>query len=907
MYQFTFQDPFAEKYFKENVIDTSRVSTEVCKKKKLPYIDERGFIRNTKAFMEVNLFYKKNGHYPIFPRNSKDYNDFWVTREKRDRCTNGLWLGQVRITKYFYFFLNYHALITTEEGDNEEGFDGVEEEHNLPSWWLIHFNFFHLFEYASKTGQDLCLIKPRGCGLTEAAVSATRCDYHVPTVDKKGKPKFRSHQVYASHKNYLKGKGKFADLTHEAITWLNSFGNKTGMNKPAGVKQRIGDEMILIPGHITGDGKGTAVQTGGSIETTILNQPDKAVGGRKSNFWFEECQHEDDQVLTYNKGFTPLKKLKKGDVLKGVDGKKRKVNKVSKGETQLYDVLLCPEDVADAHWEPAIRVTDFHRHYIVRATDNHNQKEYAYYELSLRELCQYFAEDFIKSCRMVKLCPETNTLVKYKFKFAKRTKEKEPYVSISIDKDKLYITNGNLVTHNSGTYENLGKILQKIYPNTLRRGKKAGTIVIWGTSNADPKGIESFKNILLSPFTYNCMGFKDVWKDVKTPEEAAQVPIYPFEYVMPKDTAESCVGWFIPYYEHNKLDADGNPDREAAYTWVQEERIRKLRHASTDTHKDDVITFIADHPVTLQEALMVSHGRYFGSDQLTTQVVNLETKIIEPTIYRGNFDWVKNDKDEIVEIRFIPDKQGKHLITEHPPWAEYNGSYYSVNLRERHLLTDFLYVAGIDSIDQGTTDSSTAGSDAACLIKKRMSNMNAVSDPFANSYVCMYSNRGATARDDYRNITQNLLYFNAIALLEYTKIGIMNYIVHELKLPHLLAFQPKSPHRVITNYKARPTQRGMTVSSASIKHGLSLIKEYIDDHYSRLLLYPLVDQLSRFTYDKKGKFDLVAAMMMCEFQDTEMMDVLARTKETKRDNKIGFPVWQTINGKRVCKAIARDD
>jgi len=55
---------------------------------------------------------------------------------------------------------------------------------------------------------------------------------------------------------------------------------------------------------------------------------------------------------------------------------------------------------------------------------------------------------------------------------------------------------------------------------------------------------------------------------------------------------------------------------------------------------------------------------------------------------------------------------------------------------------------------------------------------------------------------------------------------------------------------------------GTPGSPKMIEHGLELITNYIEDFYENIDFLEMIDQLQRYSYENKGLFDIVAAMIM---------------------------------------------
>jgi hypothetical protein len=187
-----------------------------------------------------------------------------------------------------------------------------------------------------------------------------------------------------------------------------------------------------------------------------------------------------------------------------------------------------------------------------------------------------------------------------------------------------------------------------------------------------------------------------------------------------------------------------------------------------------------------------------------------------------------------------------------------------------------------------SSDSAGAGSNLGCVVKKRL-NPNNPLDPNNNSYVALYNERPKYAKDGWENVIKLLVFTRSIGLLEYTKIGIKDYIVDTLKLGKFLAYEPKAPGEKINNYKRNKHKKGLKVTSDIIHFYLGLIEEYLRENYNKILFKELLDQLSLYSFEEKTKYDLIAAMGMCEILSAEFRDVLPTI--VKEENKRRAMKW----------------
>jgi Ni,Fe-hydrogenase I large subunit len=75
-----------------------------------------------------------------------------------------------------------------------------------------------------------------------------------------------------------------------------------------------------------------------------------------------------------------------------------------------------------------------------------------------------------------------------------------------------------------------------------------------------------------------------------------------------------------------------------------------------------------------------------------------------------------------------------------------------------------------------------------------------------------------------------------------------------------------------------------------IEHGLELITDYIEDFYENMDFLEMIDQLQRFSYENKGLFDIVSAMIMTEIGDEDMYNLKIKESQEERTTRkdIGY-------------------
>jgi hypothetical protein len=64
-----------------------------------------------------------------------------------------------------------------------------------------------------------------------------------------------------------------------------------------------------------------------------------------------------------------------------------------------------------------------------------------------------------------------------------------------------------------------------------------------------------------------------------------------------------------------------------------------------------------------------------------------------------------------------------------------------------------------------------------------------------------------------------------------------------------------------------------------IQHGLDLVAQYVDDFYFNIWFIDMLEQLQKFSYEAKGRFDIILSMVYTEIADEDMMGIVV-----KKDN-----------------------
>jgi hypothetical protein len=348
-------------------------------------------------------------------------------------------------------------------------------------------------------------------------------------------------------------------------------------------------------------------------------------------------------------------------------------------------------------------------------------------------------------------------------------------------------------------------------------------------------------------------------------------------------------GIFIPVFLKmaGYWETTGCPDVAGALK--EELRIRKALESSPTEY----ILHCREYPINIEEVFQRSGINDFNQEKLSLQLTDLKLGKYTIKAERGDLHWIyENEVDSNpvrVGVQFIKNPKGNFVQIE-PPMIDDYGKVYKD-----------LYVAGVDSIDQGLDDSiEDNGSKLAMAIKKRTLDKTYFAGNTTNNiYVGFYLNRSADVRDDYENVLMASIYYNCKVNIEYTKINIKSYF-REQKQEKRLAKRPTiAMNTATTSDKKRSHLIGTQATTPIIHHMDAKLKEYIDDYYFNILVEEVLVQLIDYRPDNRRKFDYVVAMGLAELLDEDLLGTLPTSVGATKEKKIKmFGFYRDSTGKK---------
>ena len=377
-------------------------------------------------------------------------------------------------------------------------------------------------------------------------------------------------------------------------------------------------------------------------------------------------------------------------------------------------------------------------------------------------------------------------------------------------------------------------------------GVHFGSRIVLGTGG-DDMALEGLSTIFQNPEAFN---------------------VLPYKHRDTEDGKPQLTAFFLPAHKFSLkeeyLDARGVTDSERFKEFYKSKRRELSGKALLD--------YCAEHCFIPNEALYKQGENMFDSimiaDRLTQIRIFKEGAKPRPVTLL----WKKTADGSIdySSIGKVEDNPRSKLIVFEEPLKDEAGNVYKN-----------LYVAGIDSIDQGTEDSSTTRdvSDFCIVIKRRAFGLK---DP---KYVAIYKDRPRDIRDAYDTALRLLVWYNCKALLEHTKISIITYF-KEKKKDYLFMKRPKATLGDI--HRGNSQMLGVPATEYIIKHGLELINNFVNDYCYGIDSDEMLEQLLKYSWENKRKFDIIASMSMAEIADEDMMGFIPKTQSNSGSE------WQDI-------------
>lgn len=354
--------------------------------------------------------------------------------------------------------------------------------------------------------------------------------------------------------------------------------------------------------------------------------------------------------------------------------------------------------------------------------------------------------------------------------------------------------------------------------------------------------------------------------------------VLPYRHNFTKNGEYAITSFFLPAFrtikELSLLDNRGWLDDEDGKAYFNKTRDLKAQDP------EEFTTFCAEYCFDGEEAFSLEGNNKFNKILIAEQLANIRIHKDSPKPERGTLEYIfkngQHSRENITGLRWIKNNNGDVQIIEHPIWTQV--SYDEDGNELKYEKMNGLYVAGIDSIDLGMDDTSALTKDPSnfCIVIKRR--QFGLKDP---TYVAIYKARPNDVRDAYKTAIKLLQYYNCKANLEATRVSMLSW-AREKKYLNYFMYRPVATYPAGNNPKRRTI--GTPASVAIIDHQTDLIRDYVNDFCHNIWFEEMLDELSRYTDEMKRKFDIIAAMGLCELGDEDMMGVTPRQVENIDDS-----------------------
>lgn len=362
--------------------------------------------------------------------------------------------------------------------------------------------------------------------------------------------------------------------------------------------------------------------------------------------------------------------------------------------------------------------------------------------------------------------------------------------------------------------------------------------------------------------TPNLAGLKDMFYN---PEEYLALP-YRHNYTQSGEYVYT--GYFIPSYtmwfgtpENPGFDSRGVVDEKRAKEYY-ESVWKKMK----DPQK--LLQDKAEYCFTPEDAFILEGSNRFDQellvDQLHALTIHKTVELPKP----ARLVWGRNsngevDRDSRPQIEVI-DRSSLEICEM--PIVDEQGIPYSN-----------LYVLGVDSIDSDSTTSTgqTDVSDFCAVVFRKQFGLK------PPKVVAIYKERPKHIQTAFDNALKLCQFYNAKMLFEATRVSIKNYFQQHNKL-HWLMTRPRATSNTSTRTNLK--QYGCPVNPNIIDHYLDLIEQYIVDHSTEIQFPQMIDELMRYSYENKRKFDIVAGLGMALIADEETIGRVAKPSQPYKPN-----------------------
>lgn len=397
------------------------------------------------------------------------------------------------------------------------------------------------------------------------------------------------------------------------------------------------------------------------------------------------------------------------------------------------------------------------------------------------------------------------------------------------------------------------------------QGSKFGIKIIGGTGGDSGPSLEGLRDIYYHPNVYD---------------------VLPYRHCYTPTGEETQTAFFIPAFK--LVNKPGYIDNRG---YTDPEKGKEFYNAQRDLKAEDpqaLITYSAEYCFTAEEAFSLEGDNKFNKVLIAEQLASIRLKRNIPVIDHGHLEYTFKEGghtyNNITGFKWLPSIHGKVHILEHPIWTKSDK-----NSPSSQPIKD-LYVAGIDSIDIGSKDTSSFTKDPSQFCIVIYKRVYGLSEP---QIVAYYKDRPDDVREAYKIALRLCEYYNAMVNVEATRMSIIswardhNYLKWFMKRPRATFPDPT---------KVRRNTYGTPATPAIINHQTDLISDFVNDYCHTIWFEDVLDELNRYTDDNKTKFDIIAALGMALLADEELNGVVPRAAVVENNTFKDIGYYRDENG-----------
>lgn len=357
--------------------------------------------------------------------------------------------------------------------------------------------------------------------------------------------------------------------------------------------------------------------------------------------------------------------------------------------------------------------------------------------------------------------------------------------------------------------------------------------------------------------------------------------VLPFlhNYTQDGDWVKTC--YFIPAYI--ALYQSSYNDKRGVCDWRKGKAYYEAERKKRANDPRGLVEYSAEYCFNAEEAFALEGTNKFNKVLIAEQITKIKVLKEGLPIENGDLQFLykagsdRTNTKNITGVRWVPGNNGLVHIIKHPIWEgihqDEEGNTVSYEKKRN------LYIAGIDGIDIGqdqTSEETKDPSKFSIVIKKRAFGMQ---EPM---YVAYYMFRPDDERQAFQTAMKLMMYYNCRCNIEATRLSMLNWAKGRGWIDYFMR-RPRATYPEAT--KKIGNTIGTPATPTIINHQTDLIAAYVEDYCHNIWFPEFLDQLNRYTDEKKGKFDIIAAMGMCELADEELGGVVATDIEPAEENQ----------------------